>query len=59
MKQFVEVHTKEGKRLINLQRVEEICKNPDGSAKIYFAFDQNYTEVDENYNDLLSRIFLQ
>ena len=59
MKQFVEVRTKEGKRLINLRWVEEICKNPDGSAKIYFAFGHNYTEVDESYNDLLSRIFLQ
>ena len=57
MKQFVEVHTEEGKRLINLQWVEEICKNPDGRATIYFAFGHNYTEVDESYNDLLSRIF--
>ena len=58
MKQFIEVHIKGEKRLINLQWVEEIRKNPDGSASIYFAFDQNYTEVDESYNEILNKIYL-
>ena len=57
MEQFIEVHTEEGKGLINLRWIEEIRKNPDGSAEIYFASGHNYTEVDESYNDLLSRIF--
>ena len=56
MEQFIEVHIKEGKRLINLRWVEEIKKNSDGRASIYFAFDQNYTEVDESYNEILREI---
>ena len=63
MKQFIEVHIKGEKRLINLQWVEEIHKNPDGSATIYFAFncpnsiDQDYMKVDESYNEILSEIW--
>ena len=58
MKQFIEVHIKGEKRLNNLQWIEEIRKNSDGSASIYFAFDQNYTEVDESYNEILNKIHL-
>ena len=57
MEQFIEVHIEGVKRLINLRWVEEICKNPDGSAKIYFAGDQNYTKVDESYSEILSKIW--
>ena len=63
MEQFIEVHIKEEKRLINLRWVEEIHENPDGCATIYFAFNcknsigKDYMRVDESYNNLLSRIF--
>lgn len=62
MEQFIEVHIKEGKRLINLRWVEEIHENPDGCATIYFAFncpnsiDQDYMKVDESYNEILRGI---
>ena len=62
MEQFIEVHVKEGKRLINLQWVEKIHENPDGCATIYFAFNCNnaigkdYMRVDESYNEILSKI---
>ena len=57
MKQFVEVHTKEGKRLINLRWVEKIRKNADGSASILFKSNQNYTKVGESYSEILSKIW--
>lgn len=57
MEHFIEVHIKDEKRLINLRWVEEIKKNTDGRASIYFAFDQNYTEVDESYSEILSKIW--
>ena len=59
MEQFIEVHIEGVKRLINLRWVEEIKKNSDGHASIYFAFDQNYTEVDESYNEIFSKIWLK
>ena len=59
MEQFIEVHIEGVKRLINLRWVEEIKKNSDGRASIYFAFDQNYTEVDESYNEIFSKIWLK
>ena len=57
MEQFIEVHTEEGKRLINLRWVEEIRKNPDGSATIDLAFDQDYMMVNESYSEILSKIW--
>lgn len=63
MEQFIEVHIKEGKRLINLRWVEEIRENKDGRATIYFAFncpnsiDQDYMNVDESYNEILREIW--
>lgn len=63
MEQFIEVHTKKGKRLINLRWVEEIHENPDGCATIYFAFNcqnsigQVYMKVDESYNEILRGIW--
>lgn len=57
MEQFIEVYTKEGKRLINLRWVKEIKKNTDGSARILFAFDQIYTKVDESYSEILNKIW--
>ena len=56
MEQFIEVHIEGVKRLINLRWVE-IKKNSDGRASIYFAFDQNYTKVDESYSEILSKIW--
>ena len=61
MEQFIEVHTEEGKRLINLRWVEKIHKTPDGCATIYFAFNrrnsigQDYMRVDESYSEILSK----
>ena len=63
MEQFIEVHTKGGKRLINLRWVEEINENADGCATIYLAFncpnsiDQDYMKVDESYNEILREIW--
>ena len=63
MEQFIEVHIKEEKRLINLRWVEEIRENPDGRTTIYFAFncqnsiDQDYMNVDESYNEILGEIW--
>ena len=63
MEQFVEVHTKEGKRLINLRWVEVILKEPDGGATICFAFNepgsinQDYIETDESYSEILNKIW--
>ena len=63
MEQFIEVHTKEGKRLINLRWVEVILKEPDGCATICFAFNepgsinQDYIETDESYSEILSKIW--
>lgn len=63
MEQFIEVHIKEVKRLINLRWVEEINENQDGCATIYFAFncpnsiDQDYMKVDESYNEILREIW--
>ena len=63
MENFIEVHINEEKRLINLRWVEEIHKNPDGCATIYFAFncpntlDQDYMIVDEGYNEILKLIW--
>lgn len=63
MEQFIEVHIKEGKRLINLRWVEKIHENPDGCAAIYFAFNcpnsigQDYMDVDESYNEILRKIW--
>ena len=63
MEQFIEVHVKGAKRLINLRWVEEIHKDPDGRATIYFEFncpnyiDQDYMEVDESYSEILSKIW--
>ena len=63
MEQFIEVHIKEEKRLINLRWVEEIRENADGCATIYFAFycpnsiDQDYMKVDESYNEILREIW--
>ena len=61
MEQFIEVHIKQEKRLINLRWVEEIHENQDGSATIYFAFncpnaiDQDYMKVDESYNEVFRK----
>ena len=63
MEQFIEVHIKEEKRLINLRWVEEIHENTDGCVTIYFAFNcpdcigQDYMNVDESYNEILSKIW--
>lgn len=63
MEQFIEVHIKGVKRLINLQWVEKIHENPDGCATIYFAFhcknyiNQDYMKVDESYNEVLKKIW--
>ena len=68
MEQFIEVHTEEGKRLINLRWVEEIRKNPDGHATIYFTSNcpgasQDYLEsayfmeVAESYSEILNKIW--
>lgn len=63
MEQFIEVHIKGVKRLINLRWVEVILKEPDGCATIYFAFncpnsiDQDYMKVDESYNEILREIW--
>ena len=63
MEQFIEVHIKKEKRLINLRWVEEIRENTDGCATIYFAFNCNnaigkdYMRVDESYNEILSKIW--
>ena len=63
MEQFIEVHIKGEKRLINLRWVEEIKKNTDGSATSLFAFncpnaiEQYYIKVDESYSEILSKIW--
>ena len=63
MEQFIEVHIKEEKRLINLRWVEEIRENPDGCATIFFAFncpnsiDQDYMKGDESSNEILRGIW--
>ena len=63
MEQFIEVHIKGEKRLINLRWVEEIRENQDRCATIYFAFncpnsiDQDYMKVDESYNEILMEIW--
>lgn len=63
MEQFIEVHIEGEKRLINLRWVEDIKKDPDGSAIIYFAFNypdsynQDYIEVDESYSEILNKIW--
>ena len=63
MEQFIEVHIKKEKRLINLRWVEEIHENTDGCATIYFSFncsnsiDQDYMKVDESYNEILREIW--
>ena len=63
MEQFIEVHIKGVKRLINLRWVEVILKEPDGCATICFAFnepnsiDQDYMKVDESYSEILSKIW--
>ena len=63
MEQFIEVHTEGAKRLINLRWVEDIKKDPDESAIIYFAFNypdsynRDYIEVDESYSEILSKIW--
>ena len=62
MKQFIEVHVKERKRLINLRWIEKIHENPDGCATIYFAFycknsiGKDYMRVDESYNEIVRAI---
>ena len=57
MEQFIEVHTEEGKRLINLRWVEEIHKTPDGCATIYFASNCPDIETDESYSEILNKIW--
>lgn len=57
MEQFIEVHTEEGKQLINLRWVEEIHKNPDGYATIYFASNCPDIETYESYSEISSKIW--
>lgn len=57
MEQFIEVHVKGAKRLINLRWVEDIKKVPDGSATIYFASNCPDIETDESYSEILSKIW--
>lgn len=57
MEQFIEVHVKGAKRLINLRWVEYIKKVPDGSATIYFASNCSDIETDESYSEILSKIW--
>ena len=68
MEQFIEVHIEGRKQLINLRWVEEICKNPDGHATIYFTSncpgarqdyleEAYYIEVAESYSEILSKIW--
>ena len=63
MNKFIEVHEEGNPRLVNLAWVEEIRPMGDKQACIYFAFsvpnhsDQDFLEVDESYNELLSMIW--
>ena len=60
---FIEVHEKGLKRLINFDWVSEIRESEEGIATIYFAFtspgyfEQDHIIVDESYSKLLNLIW--
>lgn len=60
---FIEVHEKGLKRLINLDWISEIRESEEGIATIYFAFtspecfEQDHIIVDESYSKLLNLIW--
>lgn len=62
MAEFIEVHFRGNKRLINLSWVEEIHDDADG-ATVYFAFNnpeaymQDTMKVDESYDEIRRKIW--
>lgn len=58
MAKFIEVTTKNGKRLINTDIIEEVEPNGYDGANLYLAFncphatEQDYVEAKESYSEI-------
>lgn len=60
MKGFIQITTKSGRKLININRIEEICEKEGGGCTIYIASDAPYEQVrhtvDMPFDELLDLI---
>ena len=63
MSEFIEVHVKGKRRLVNLRLVEEIWDNGKDGAGFYYAFacpdaeEQDFLIADENYEEVCRMIW--
>ena len=60
MKGFIQIITKSGRKLININRIEEICENKSGGCTIYIASNSPCEQVshttDMPFDELLDLI---